>query len=194
MDEKQLYDIVNHYENDLSDNKIQENNMFINEQGQGEITQEENTTEEIPDRLNYSCMEFNFDDNKNEEDHLSLNYLCNVLIQNNINLEEIHNINSLTQIDFLKSFSKKAILSRKLNYSVSDSDRYILEKNDLQILIDFIANQENQLNNQENITADNHHQQSIEDFTSMLAGEHKNKISNRSIYFYFIKLRKKFIA
>ncbi len=160
--------------------------MYTNEQAQEDFTQEENTMEGIQDRNNYSCIEFNFENSKNDEDHVSLNYLCNVLIQNNINLDEIQNINSLNQIDFLKSFSKKAILSRKLNYSINDSDRYILEKNDLQILIDFLASQENQIDNHENTVPMNQHQQSIEDFTSMLAGEHKNKISNKSIELKYI--------
>lgn len=158
--------------------------MFINDQELEEFTQEDHVSEVLRDRMNnYSCIEFNYEEtNQDAEDQLSLNYLCNVLIQNNINLDEIQNLNKLTQIDFLKSFSKKAILSRKLNYSVNDSSRYILEKNDLQILIDFITNEENQ--NQEYHEDNQENAHSI-DFTSMLAGENINKVSNSSNEHFF---------
>jgi len=156
--------------------------MFINQQDGEEITQELYVTQEFKDRMNYSCIEFNNDKSNNDnEDYLTLNYLCNILLQNNIDIQEINNLNKLNQIDFLKSFSKKAILSRKFNYSFNDYSRYILEKNDLQILIDFISNDENLI--QENNMENQLHQQSIEDFTSMLAGENRNKSSNRGICF-----------
>ena len=172
-----MHGLVNHYEDDFDQN-VDGKNMFINEQGLEEFTNEDNVSHGFGERMNnYSCIEFNYEITKQDaEDQLSLNYLCNVLIQNNINLEEIQNLNKLAQIDFLKSFSKKAILSRKLNYSVNDSSRYILEKNDLQILIDFITNEENP--NKENYEDNQKNAQSI-DFTSMLAGENKNKVSNR---------------
>lgn len=173
-----MHDLVNHYE-DAFDENPDGKNMFINEQGLEEYTNEDHVSEDLQERMNnYSCIVFNYEGTKQDaEDQLSLNYLCNVLIQNNINLEEIQNLNKLAQIDFLKSFSKKAILSRKLNYSVNDSSRYILEKNDLHILIDFITNEENQ--NQENYEDMQKNEQS-NDFTSMLAGENKNRVSNRS--------------
>jgi hypothetical protein len=171
-------DLVNHYE-EAFDYNADQKNMFTNEQGLEEFTNEDHVSQELTERINnYSCIDFNYEGTKQDiEDQLSLNYLCNVLIQNNINLEEIQNLNKLAQIDFLKSFSKKAILSRKLNYSVNDSSRYILEKNDLQILIDFITNEENQ--QQETYEENQKNAQSI-DFTSMLAGENKNKVSNKS--------------
>jgi len=173
-----MHDLVNHYEENFDYNADQKN-MFLNEQGLEEFTNEDHNSQELRERMNnYSCIDFNYEGTKQDiEDQLSLNYLCNVLIQNNINLEEIQNLNKLAQIDFLKSFSKKAILSRKLNYSVNDSSRYILEKNDLQILIDFITNEENQ--HQETYEENQNNAQSI-DFTSMLAGENKNKVSNKS--------------
>ena len=120
--------------------------------------------------MNYSCIDFNFENSKlDKSENLSLNYLYNILIQNNISEEEIQNINNLNQFNFLKSFSEKAILSRKVNYSTSDFSRYILEKNDLQILIDLLS-QENQPNLEEN-------PHSVEDFASLLAGgDNKSKI------------------
>ncbi len=187
-----MHDLINQYK-DAFDHNADVKDMFINEQGLEEYSNEDHVTNELRERMNnYSCIEFNYEVTKQDaEDQLSLNYLCNVLIQNNINLEEIQNLNRLAQIDFLKSFSKKAILSRKLNYSVNDSSRYILEKNDLQILIDFITNEENP--NQDNYEDNQKNANSI-DFTSMLAGENKNKVSNRSNKFYEIKIKNIFIC
>lgn len=181
---------MNHFENDYDGHlsNADRKDMLIHEQGEEDYTQELYVTQELKERMNYSCIEFNNDKNNNDnEDYLTLNYLCNILMQNNIDIQEINNLNKLNQIDFLKSFSKKAILSRKFNYSVNDSSRYILEKNDLQILIDFISNDENLI--EENNVENQRHQQSIEDFTSMLAGENRNKSSNRGYRFLnFIEL------
>ena len=118
-----------------------------------------------------------------------MNYLYNVLIHNNVSEEEIRNLNNYNPTQLLKSFSEKAILSRKLNYSVNDFSRYELEKNDLQILIDLLSNNDIQQNNnsqQEEYDYRDHqnHQQSIEDFTSLLAGG-KRKISKGKYKFLF---------
>lgn len=140
----------------------------------------------MQERMNYSCIEFTAENpDLDKSENLSLNYLYHVLLMNNISEEEIQNFNNLNQLNFLKSFSEKAILSRKLNYTINDCSRYILEKNDLQILIEILSNAEN---HQTQVFKDNiPNHQSIEEFTAMLSGVNKNKeMSHHGISILFL--------
>lgn len=179
-------------DNEMDEMQMDAMNMDQDYQNNYYENSEEDNQNYLMKRQNYSCIEFD-NSNMDKSENLSLNYLYNVLIHNNVSEEEIRNLNNYNPTQLLKSFSEKAILSRKLNYSVNDFSRFLLEKNDLQILIDLLSNNENQQNTnslqgQEDYDYKDHqnHQQSIEDFTSLLAGGKKKLTKGKKLIKYLI--------